>query len=44
MAIKMIGTNGGGELLARVRAIMRRITSGNESAIVRIGDIEIDQS
>jgi two-component system KDP operon response regulator KdpE len=35
---------GGGELLARVRAIMRRISSSNEPAIVRIGEIEIDQA
>jgi len=35
---------GGGELLARVRAIMRRVSSGNEPAVVRIGEIEIDQA
>ena len=35
---------GGGELLARVRAIMRRIASGNEPAIVHIGEIEVDQA
>jgi len=35
---------GGGELLARVRAIMRRISSSNEPAIVRLGEIELDQA
>jgi two-component system KDP operon response regulator KdpE len=35
---------GGGELLARVRAIMRRISNTNEPAIVRIGEIEMDQA
>jgi len=35
---------GGGELLARVRAIMRRIASSNEPAIVRLGEIELDQA
>lgn len=33
---------GGRELLARVRAIMRRIQPNEESTIVRFGDIEID--
>ncbi|CAM3082225.1 response regulator [Rariglobus hedericola] len=34
---------GGRELLARVRAILRRVQSTGEQAIVQIGDIEIDQ-
>ena len=34
----------GRELLARVRAILRRMPAANEPAIVRVGDIEIDQS
>ena len=34
----------GRELLARVRAILRRMPAANEPAVVRIGDIEIDQS
>lgn len=33
---------GGGELLARLRAIMRRVRAPNEPAIVRFGDIEVD--
>lgn len=34
----------GGELLARVRAILRRAHTTTEPAIVRIGEIEVDQS
>ncbi len=34
---------GGGELLARLRAIMRRVRAPNEPAIVRFGEIELDQ-
>lgn len=34
----------GRELLARVRAILRRMPAANEPAIVRVGDIEIDRS
>ena len=34
----------GRELLARVRAILRRMPAANEPAVVRIGEIEIDQS
>jgi two-component system, OmpR family, KDP operon response regulator KdpE len=34
---------GGGELLARLRAIMRRVRAPNEPAIVRFGEIEVDQ-
>jgi two-component system KDP operon response regulator KdpE len=34
----------GRELLARVRAILRRMPAANEPAIIRVGDIEIDQS
>jgi two-component system, OmpR family, KDP operon response regulator KdpE len=34
----------GRELLARVRAILRRVPAANEPALVRIGEIEIDQS
>ncbi|MEO6993231.1 MAG: response regulator [Lacunisphaera sp.] len=34
----------GRELLARVRAILRRMTAANEPAIIRVGDIEIDQA
>lgn len=34
----------GRELLARVRAILRRMTATNEPAIIRVGDIEIDRS
>jgi len=34
---------GGGELLARLRAIMRRVRAPNEPAIVRFGDVEVDQ-
>ena len=34
----------GRELLARVRAILRRMPAANEPAVVRVGDIEIDQS
>jgi two-component system KDP operon response regulator KdpE len=34
----------GRELLARVRAILRRTQTTSEPAIVRIGDIEIDQA
>ncbi len=34
----------GRELLARVRAILRRMPATNEPAVVRVGDIEIDQS
>ncbi|HEY4247039.1 MAG TPA: response regulator [Lacunisphaera sp.] len=34
----------GRELLARVRAILRRMPAANEPAIVRVGDIEIDQA
>jgi two-component system KDP operon response regulator KdpE len=34
----------GRELLARVRAILRRVPAANEPAVVHIGDIEIDQS
>lgn len=33
----------GGELLARVRAILRRAQAGDEPAIVRFGEIEVDQ-
>jgi len=33
---------GGGELLARLRAIMRRVRAPNEPAIVRFGDVEVD--
>jgi len=33
---------GGRELLARVRAILRRTPAGNEPAVVQIGDIEAD--
>jgi two-component system KDP operon response regulator KdpE len=33
---------GGGELLARLRAIMRRANVSNDPAIVRFGEIEID--
>lgn len=32
----------GGELLARVRAILRRTQPNNEAAVVRFGDIEVD--
>lgn len=35
---------GGRELLARVRAILRRVQAPNEPAVVRIGEIEIDQA
>lgn len=35
---------GGRELLARLRAILRRTQTTTEPAIVRIGDIEVDQS
>jgi len=35
---------GGRELLARVRAILRRAPEAGEPAIVRIGDLEIDQA
>lgn len=35
---------GGRELLARVRAILRRAQPANEPAVVRMGDIEIDQA
>jgi two-component system KDP operon response regulator KdpE len=34
----------GRELLARVRAVMRRTPSAAEPAVVRVGDIEIDQA
>ena len=34
----------GRELLARVRAILRRVPAANEPAMVRVGEIEIDQS
>ena len=34
----------GRELLARVRAILRRMPAATEPALVRVGDIEIDQS
>lgn len=34
----------GRELLARVRAILRRVTVASEPAIARIGDLEIDQA
>jgi len=34
----------GGELLARVRAILRRTPGASEPAVVRFGDIEMDQS
>jgi two-component system, OmpR family, KDP operon response regulator KdpE len=34
----------GRELLARVRAILRRVQVLNEPAVVRVGDIEIDQA
>jgi two-component system KDP operon response regulator KdpE len=34
----------GRELLARVRAILRRVPAANEPSIIRVGDIEIDQS
>lgn len=34
---------GGGELLARLRAVMRRVRAPNEPAIVRFGEIEVDQ-
>lgn len=34
----------GRELLARVRAILRRAPAANEPAIVRIGEIEVDQA
>ncbi len=34
----------GRELLARVRAILRRAPSANEPAVVRVGDLEIDQA
>lgn len=34
----------GRELLARVRAILRRMPAANEPSNVRVGDIEIDQS
>ncbi len=34
---------GGGELLARLRAIMRRVRAPNEPAIVRFGEVELDQ-
>lgn len=34
---------GGGELLARVRAVLRRIQTPGDPAIVRFGEIEIDQ-
>lgn len=33
---------GGRELLARVRAILRRAPAGQEAAVVKFGDIEID--
>ena len=33
---------GGGELLARLRAIMRRVRAPNEPAIVRFGQVEVD--
>ncbi len=32
----------GGELLARLRAILRRVRSANEPAIVQFGEIEVD--
>jgi two-component system KDP operon response regulator KdpE len=32
----------GGELLARLRAIMRRVRAPNEPAIVRFGEVEVD--
>ncbi len=35
---------GGRELLARTRAILRRAQASNEPAIVRFGEIEVDQS
>lgn len=35
---------GGRELLARLRAILRRTQNSTEPAIVRFGDIEVDQS
>lgn len=35
---------GGGELLARVRALLRRATSDAEPAILRFGDIEFDRA
>ena len=34
----------GGELLARVRAILRRMPAANEPAVVRVGGLELDQS
>ncbi|MEN9840967.1 MAG: hypothetical protein RL376_767 [Verrucomicrobiota bacterium] len=35
---------GGGELLARVRALLRRATADAEPAILRFGDIELDRA
>ena len=35
---------GGRELLARLRAILRRTQTSSEPAIVRVGDIEVDQA
>ena len=35
---------GGGELLARVRAILRRAQSTSDPAVVRIGNIEVDRA
>jgi two-component system, OmpR family, KDP operon response regulator KdpE len=35
---------GGGELLARVRAILRRAQSQTDPAVVRFGDVEIDRA
>ena len=35
---------GGGELLARVRAILRRAAASPEPAILRFGDIELDRA
>ena len=34
---------GGRELLARVRAILRRVQPGGDPAIIQIGDLELDQ-
>jgi two-component system KDP operon response regulator KdpE len=34
---------GGRELLARLRAVLRRMQPANEPAIIRFGDVEVDQ-
>jgi len=35
---------GGGELLARVRAILRRVQTSGEPSVVRFGDVEFDRA